>query len=69
MNNAAVNIKNPSELRKAGIEILSRELGALGMVLFLHQFENGYGDYTKERDDILSDITISDIEKALNYKE
>ena len=38
------------------------------MVLFLRQFENGYGDYTKERDDILSDISISDIEKALDYE-
>ena len=52
-------------LRKAGIEILARELSPLGMALFLRQFESGYGDYTRERDALLSDMTMKDIEAAL----
>lgn len=37
------------EIRRAGVEALRRELGVVGMVRFLQQFETGTGDYTKER--------------------
>ncbi len=37
------------EIRKAGLEALSRELGPVGMVRFLQQFETGSGDYSTER--------------------
>ncbi|HEX8276443.1 MAG TPA: hypothetical protein VF615_27625 [Longimicrobiaceae bacterium] len=37
------------EIRRAGVEALRRELGAVGMVRFLQQFETGTGDYTEER--------------------
>ncbi len=39
----------PMELRKRGIRALAKELGAVGMVRFLHQFEWGDGNYTEER--------------------
>ena len=37
------------ELRRAGLEALTRELGPVGMVRFLQQFEIGWGDYSVER--------------------
>jgi hypothetical protein len=37
------------EIRRAGVEALRRELGVVGMVRFLQQFETGYGDYSEER--------------------
>jgi hypothetical protein len=37
------------ELRRAGIEALTREVGAAGMARFLQQFETGWGDYSVER--------------------
>ena len=37
------------QIRNAGLEALSRELGAVGMVRFLQQFETGKGDYSTER--------------------
>lgn len=36
-------------IRKAGLEALARELGTVGMVRFLQQFETGRGDYSEER--------------------
>jgi hypothetical protein len=39
----------PAQIRLAGLATLARELGPVGMVRFLQQFEAGYGDYTKER--------------------
>ncbi len=37
------------QIRRAGLRALSRELGAVGMVRFLQQFETGSGDYSVER--------------------
>ena len=65
MNNLAIAYNNPAVLRKVGIEALTKELGPLGMTLFLRQYENGYGDYTEERDDLLKDITLEAIEREL----
>lgn len=37
------------QIRLAGLEALARELGPVGMVRFLQQFETGRGDYSAER--------------------
>jgi hypothetical protein len=31
------------------MEALRRELGLVGMIRFMQQFETGYGDYSRER--------------------
>ena len=38
------------EIRAAGLRAIARELGPVGMVRFLQQFETGRGDYSNERD-------------------
>ena len=38
-----IDYNNPSVIRKAGIEALTKELGPLGMALFLRQYDSGYG--------------------------
>jgi hypothetical protein len=38
-------------IRRQGLEALARELGPVGMVRFLQLFENGSGDYVKDRQD------------------
>ena len=43
------------EIRRRGIEALTRELGPVGMARFLQQFESGQGDYTQERHSWLPD--------------
>ncbi|MGH2583944.1 MAG: hypothetical protein ACRDJE_03435, partial [Dehalococcoidia bacterium] len=37
------------QIRIAGLRALRRELGPVGMVRFLHQYESGAGNYTEER--------------------
>ena len=37
------------QIRVNGLKALSRDLGPVGLVRFLQQFETGYGDYTSER--------------------
>ena len=65
MNNLAIDYNNPVALRKAGLDALTKELGPLGMALFMLQFDVGYGDYTEERDEILKDVTLENIEREL----
>ncbi len=67
-NNAVVELRNPNAIRKLGIAALTRELGAVGMAYFIRQFDVGTGDYTKEREATLAEMTMNDIERALTGK-
>ncbi len=46
------------QIRLAGLEALARELGPVGMIRFLQQFETGQGDYSKERHDRLGELDV-----------
>lgn len=58
-----MNVKTMTlnEIRHIGLEALSRELGPVGLIRFLQQFETGRGDYTRERHAWLDQIEIEDI--------
>lgn len=61
--------RNLNDLRKAGIEVLKRELGVTDMIRFLQIFEKGEGDYTKERKEWLKELSIEEIVKEIKEKE
>ena len=46
---AKININNLMEIRKKGLQALREALGPVGMVRFFQLYENGFGDYTKEK--------------------
>jgi len=52
---------NPAQIRQQGFEALAKALGPVGMVRFLHQFDTGSGDYTKERQQDLASLTLDDV--------
>jgi hypothetical protein len=54
---------NPAVLRQLGIEALTKALGPVGMVRFMRQFNMGSGNYTEERQALLSGITMEDFER------
>ncbi|MBD2328967.1 hypothetical protein H6G21_19150 [Alkalinema sp. FACHB-956] len=51
---------SPAQLRQIGIKALVQALGAVGMARFLQQFDQGRGDYTRDRDLLLDSITLED---------
>lgn len=53
------------EIRRRGLDALARELGPVGMVRFLQQFETGSGDYTAERAGILGTPSVAELGDAL----
>lgn len=56
-----MKLKSPIQIRSRGLEALAKELGPVGMVRFLQQFESGSGDYTKERTQWLDKLTVKEI--------
>ena len=62
MSGEKINIHNFNELRQRGIDALTEALGPVGMAYFFRQFEPGRGDYTVEREALLSDVTWENFE-------
>jgi DNA-directed RNA polymerase len=57
--------RDMNSIRKLGIDALTEKLGPIGMVEFMRQFDSGYGDYTKERQTWLNNLTIEDISNEI----
>ncbi len=55
------NAKPLIEINQQAIQVLYRELGVVDAVRFLRQFTTGYGDYTKERDELFADKNLEEI--------
>jgi hypothetical protein len=56
------------QVRLAGLQALSRDLGPVGLVRFLQQYEVGHGDYTRDRHEWLGDPTVQDISQEIKRK-
>ena len=66
---APINIYNPKAIREAGLKALNDALGPVGAARFMQQFEDGHGDYSKEKYD-LPDESFDEIEAKLKaFKE
>ena len=63
--NLAIDYRNPNLVRKMGIEALTKELGPVGMAYFIQQFDRGEGNYTVEREKLLSGLTMEDALREL----
>lgn len=59
----------PQQIREAGMEALSRELGIVGMIRFMQQFEMGQGNYSKDRHQWLDQYSVDDIAKMIREKK
>jgi len=57
----------PIELRRQGLAALHKELGYVGMVRFLSQFDAGSGNYTLDRHQWQDGLTVAEI--AAQIKE
>ena len=56
-------------IRERGFSALTKELGPSGMAIFMRQFDNGSGNYTEEREELLKDITIDDIVASIKNRK
>jgi len=65
----SIKINDLYDIRKKGLEALYKNLGPLGMVRFLQQYETGEGDYTRERSIWLSRYSAKDILRDIKAKK
>jgi len=56
------------DIRRKGYEVLARELGPVGMIRFLQQFETGNGDYTEERHEWLTE-SVDEIVEVIRARK
>jgi len=64
-----IQTMTPQQIRVAGMAALSRELGVVGMIRFMQQFEMGQGDYSKDRHQWLDQFNVADIAKLVQEKK
>jgi hypothetical protein len=58
------------QIRLMGVEALSRDLGSVGMVRFLQQFETDHGDFSTERHERLDQLTVEEaLEKIKRHRK
>lgn len=57
------------EIRRRGLEALRKELGPVGMVRFMQQFEIGSGDYAQERHAWVDDTSLDEIRAAARKRK
>lgn len=67
--NTALNYRSPNMIRKQGVKALTKELGPVGMAQFIRQYDDGEGDYTAERNELLKGMTMDDIQKELGVEQ
>lgn len=54
-----------SEIRTIGFEALVRELGPVGAIRFIQQYEAGRGNYTRDRRKFLPKKSVNEIGKQI----
>jgi hypothetical protein len=60
-----MNVMPLEQVRLVGLKALARDLGSVGMVRFLQQFETGQGDYTAERHTWLGKRTVRELAEEI----
>jgi len=56
-----INKMTPNEITKCGIDALRKELGIMGYIKFIQQFNLGSGNYTKDRHKLLKGYDVKKI--------
>ncbi len=57
------------DIRKVGLDLLNERLGAVGTIRFIQQTENGWGDYTTEREKWLGNPELSTLYDAIKASQ
>jgi hypothetical protein len=56
------------QIRQAGLDALRERLGVVGMIRFLQLFDNGTGDYAKERHKWVDETSLEDLVRQIKAR-
>ncbi len=54
-------LKPLTEITHDDIRILCKEIGAVNTIRFINQFSTGHGNYTEEREQMLGDLSLTEV--------
>jgi hypothetical protein len=57
-----------NEIRQLGLKALAKELGPVGLIRFLQQFETGQGNYTLERESWLTETDLQVVLESIRQR-
>ncbi len=63
-----IEVKPLSYVTQEAIRILVKKMGSVNTIRFLNQFSTGYGDYTQERRELFSDLSLEEICASIKQK-
>ncbi len=58
-----------AEVNKEALRVPYKEIGIVNTVRFMNQFTTGFGDYTKEREQLFAGMTLDDILAEIKQKQ
>ena len=61
----AVALKPLREVTQEALRVLFREIGVANTIRFLNQFSLGQGNYTEEREQLVADLSLDELVKAI----
>lgn len=64
-----VDQMTPVEIQKAGLTVLAQELGAVGFIRFIQQYELSKGNYTKDRHQWLDQLSSDDVLRLIEEEQ
>lgn len=64
----AIHLKDMENLKREGLKALVERLGPIGMVNFIRLFDNGSGDYTEERGELIKNATEEEFKEFLKRR-
>jgi hypothetical protein len=63
-----IHNQTDNQIRLLGFEVLKRELGVVGFIRFMQQFDLGSGDYVNDRQEWQQAYTVDTLAEAIkNY--
>ncbi|TWT45652.1 hypothetical protein RAS1_20800 [Phycisphaerae bacterium RAS1] len=65
----AAKPRSPVEIRREGFRALVERLGAADAIRFLHQYDSGEGDYTRQRQAALAGLTVNELLREIEARE
>ena len=63
-----VELKTLQQINEKALAVLTRELGVADTLRFMMQFSSGEGNYTKEREQWLGNLTLDEIVEEMERK-
>lgn len=60
MSELNINLSSP-EIRKQGWQVLMSQLGIAGTVKFMMEYNQGEGDYTRDRQEMFQKFTVKEL--------